>query len=87
MIAIVQIRMFGAQIVSIYNPESEEIVEQILIDNPKEIDAVIEHCMRKYEIDEIQLGGLKSFSTKIGSYIQERTLTKFNKNVKITYEE
>ena len=88
MTAIVNVRLFGTQEISIYDEKEDKIVETRLVTSIKNIDEQVNMILAKYQISEVVLYGAKVFTKKIGSYITEKALTAYGKNdIKITYKE
>lgn len=86
LVAIANVRLFGNSEVSIYNNETNDIVNTFSF-GIKEAKDTAEYIIKAYDIQEIVLYGSKLITKKIGETIQSQYLNLYSKQIPITYKE
>ena len=86
LVAIANVRLFGNSEVSIYNNETNDIVN-VHSFGIKEAKDTAEYIIKTYDIQEIVLYGSKLITKKIGETIQSQYLNLYSKQIPITYKE
>ena len=86
LVAIANVRLFGNSEVSIYNNETNDIVNTFSF-GIKEVKDTTEYIVKAYDIQEVVLYGSKLITKKIGETIQTQYLNLYSKQIPITYKE
>lgn len=86
LVAIANVRLFGNSEVSIYNNETNDIVNTFSF-GIKEAKDTAEYIIKAYNIQEVVLYGSKLITKKIGETIQTQYLNLYSKQIPITYKE
>lgn len=86
LVAIANVKLFGNSEVTIYNNETNDIVN-VHSFGIKEAKDIAEYIIKAYDIQEIVLYGSKIITKKIGETIQTQYINLYSKQIPITYKE